>query len=79
MRIGELGQAAGVDVETIRFYEKSGLLPSPARNTSGYRIYNQSHLERLAFIRHARSLDIPLAEIKRLLDFVARPDADCGD
>lgn len=79
MRIGELGQATGVDVETIRFYEKSGLLPAPIRSDNGYRSYNQTHLERLAFIRHCRSLDIPLAEIQQLLDFVAHPEADCGD
>jgi Cd(II)/Pb(II)-responsive transcriptional regulator len=79
MRIGELGQATGVDIETIRFYEKSGLLPAPVRSDNGYRSYNQTHLERLAFIRHCRSLDIPLAEIKQLLDFVAHPEADCGD
>lgn len=79
MRIGELGQAAGVDVETIRFYERSGLLPAPARSENGYRAYGSTHLERLAFIRHCRALDIPLNEIKRLLEFVEQPNADCGD
>ena len=79
MRIGELGQAAGVDIETIRYYEKEGLLPEPARNENGYRAYTDTHLERLAFIRHCRALDISLAEIKRLLEFVAHPEADCGD
>lgn len=79
MRIGELGQAAGVDVETVRFYEKSGLLPAPARRDNGYRAYGAMHLERLAFIRHCRALDIPLNEIKQLLEFVERPEADCGD
>lgn len=79
MRIGELGQAAGVDVETVRFYEKSGLLPAPARSQNGYRAYSQMHLERLAFIRHCRALDISLNEVKRLLEFVEQPSADCGD
>jgi Cd(II)/Pb(II)-responsive transcriptional regulator len=79
MRIGELGQATGVDVETIRFYEKSGLLPTPARSENGYRAYGSTHLERLAFIRHCRALDIPLNEVKRLLEFVEHPNADCGD
>lgn len=79
MRIGELGQATGVDVETIRYYEKLGLLPRPARALNGYRTYGKAQLERLAFIRHCRALDVPLAEIGRLLDFVAHPDADCGD
>ena len=79
MRIGELGQAMGVDIETIRYYEKLGLLSAPARAANGYRAYGAAHLERLAFVRHCRALDMPLAEIRRLLDFVAHPDADCGD
>lgn len=79
MRIGELAAATGVDVETIRYYEKAGLLPAPRRDGNGYRAYAADHLERLAFIRHCRALDLPLAEIARLLEFVARPDADCGD
>jgi len=52
MKIGELSQATGVDVETIRYYEKSGLLPAPARLANRYREYVASHLERLAFVRH---------------------------
>lgn len=79
MRIGELARATGVDVETIRYYEKSGLLPVPAREANGYRVYGAQHLERLAFIRHCRALDMPLAAVARLLDFVANPQADCGD
>lgn len=79
LRIGELGRATGVDVETIRYYEKIGLLPEPARRDNGYRCYGALHVERLAFIRHARALDIPLADIRRLLDFVVHPERDCGD
>lgn len=79
MKIGELSQATGVDVETIRYYEKSGLLPAPARQANGYRAYGHAHLERLAFVRHCRALDIPLAEVRRLLDFVDQPGGDCGD
>ena len=79
MKIGELSQTTGVDVETIRFYEKSGLLPAPAREANGYRAYGQAHLERLAFVRHCRALDIPLAEVHQLLDFVDHPGGDCGD
>ncbi len=78
LRIGELGQATGVDVETIRYYEKAGLLPCPVRAANGYRAYGQAHLERLAFIRHCRALDISLADVRRLLGFVEHPDADCG-
>lgn len=79
MRIGELGRTTGVDIDTIRYYEKEGLLPLPGRMPNGYRVYGVVHLERLAFIRHCRALDMPLAEIRRLLDFVAHPEADCGD
>ena len=54
MQIKELARATGVDVETIRYYEKQGLLPEPARRDNGYRDYEATHLERLAFIRHCR-------------------------
>lgn len=79
MRIGELAKATGIEIETIRYYEKMGLFTPPARSPNGYRAYEQEHIRRLAFIRHARALDITLADIKRLLDFVAHPENDCGD
>ena len=79
MLIGELHQASGVGIETIRYYEKAGLLPAPARTGNGYRNYGPAHLERLSFIRHCRALDLPLPEIKQMLDFLAHPKADCGD
>jgi DNA-binding transcriptional MerR regulator len=52
MRIGELGKVTGVGIDTIRYYEKSGFLPIPARAANGYRVYGAIHVERLAFIRH---------------------------
>ncbi len=79
MRIGDLAKATGVDIETIRYYEKVGLLPEPGREANGYRTYRQAHLEQLAFIRHCRALDMSLESIRRLLDFVAHPEAECGD
>ena len=79
LRIGDLGKQTGVDTETIRFYEKAGLLPAPHRSQNGYRAYDREHVERLAFIRHCRALDIPLTDIQRLLGFVAHPTSDCGD
>jgi len=79
MRISELAKATGVDLETIRYYEKQGLLPEPAREDNGYRSYASLHLERLAFIRHCRALDIPLADIRRLVGFMISPAEDCGD
>ena len=79
MRIGELAQRTGVEVDTIRYYEKAELLPSPPRQGNGYREYGERHIERLSFIRHCRALDMPLTDVKRLLDFVAHPEVDCGD
>jgi len=79
MQIKELARATGVDVETIRYYEKQGLLPKPARRDNGYRDYEAPHLQRLSFIRHCRALDMPLADVNRLLGFVDKPDAHCGD
>lgn len=79
MRIGELAAATGVDVETIRYYERERLLTPPQRQTNGYRAYGKSQLERLAFIRHCRALDIALADVRRLLEFVEHPAEDCGD
>lgn len=70
MKISDLGRATGVDVDTIRYYEKAGLLPAPAREANGYRHYGQAHLQRLAFVRHCRALDMPLADVRSLLDVV---------
>ena len=77
MRIGELAERAGVDVQTIRYYEREGLIDAPARTSSGYRSYGAAHLERLNFVRHCRSLDMPLAEVSRLLDFAGTQDVSC--
>jgi Cd(II)/Pb(II)-responsive transcriptional regulator len=79
MRIGELATLTGVDIETIRYYERERLLQLPERRANGYRAYGKSQLERLSFIRHCRALDMPLAEVRRLLEFVEQPGADCGD
>ena len=79
MKISQLSQATGVDVDTIRYYEKAGLLPEPAREANGYRSYGHAHLERLAFVRHCRALDIPLADVQLLLDFVDGERDESGD
>ena len=77
MRIGELAHQAGVDVQTVRYYEREGLLAAPSRTASGYRAYGPEHLERLNFVRHCRSLDMPLAEIKRLIDLSSDAHVSC--
>ena len=78
MRIGELAGAVGVDTPTIRFYESVGLLPEPARLPSGYRDYDQSDVERLRFVRQARSLDLPLDDIAQILALRERGEAPCA-
>lgn len=78
MRIGELAEAVGVNPKTIRFYEGIGLLPAPARRPSGYREYGEDDVARLAFIRTAQRLDLPLADIKEILAFRDRGDRPCG-
>jgi len=78
MRIGELADATRTTVETIRFYERAGLLPAPARSSGNYRQYTPTHAERLAFIRHCRNLDMTMDEIRQLLQFRDAPGADCG-
>ena len=77
MRIGEIAGKAGVDVQTIRYYEREGLLDAPARTAAGYRAYGPEHLERLNFVRHCRSLDMPLGEIKRLIDLSSDRSVSC--
>jgi Cd(II)/Pb(II)-responsive transcriptional regulator len=77
MKIGELARRAGVEVETVRYYERDGLLEAPPRTPSGYRAYGPRDLERLNFVRHCRSLDMPLAEIKRVLDLSRHAQVPC--
>jgi DNA-binding transcriptional MerR regulator len=79
MRIGELASQAGTDAQTVRYYEREGLLEAPSRTASGYRAYGTQHVERLNFIRHCRSLDMPLAEIKRLIDLSGNEKVSCED
>ncbi|MBV6273626.1 Cd(II)/Pb(II)-responsive transcriptional regulator [Alcaligenaceae bacterium CGII-47] len=79
MRIGELSKLTNVDIETIRYYERIGLLPEAPRSENGYRNYGTPSVERLAFIRHCRALDMPLAETQRILAFADHPQTDCGD
>ncbi len=79
MKIGELAMATKTLVETIRYYEREGLLPQAPRSEGNYRIYGTEHVERLAFVRHCRSLDMTLDEIRKLLRFKDAPHAECGE
>ncbi len=79
MRIGNLAEATGTPVETIRYYEREGLLPAARRSENNYREYTAAHAERLAFIRQCRNLDMTLDEIRSLLRLRDAPPADCGE
>lgn len=79
MKIGELAKTTGTPVETIRYYEREGLLPEAGRTEANYRVYDQTHAQRLAFIRHCRCLDMTLDEIRVLLRYKDAPAADCGE
>lgn len=68
MRTGELARNAGVNLQTIRFYEREGLLSKPSRTAAGYRCYERGDLERVTFIKRNQELGFTLAEIKQLLD-----------
>ena len=74
MRIGELAKAAQTQSETIRYYERQSLLPEAERSNANYRVYSSRHIQRLAFIRHCRSLDMTLGEIRSLLHFKDAPE-----
>lgn len=76
MRIGELAKQSDLTVETIRFYEVEGLIPKAERSMNNYRSYTEGHLKRLLFIKHCRSLDMSLDEIRILTDVDARRNED---
>jgi len=78
MKIGELAQVAQCTVETVRYYEKEGLLAAPARTTGNFRQYGPEHIERLRFIRNCRALDMSQDEIRTLLALADEPTAGCG-
>ncbi len=77
--IGELGRASGVNPETIRYYERTGLLAAPPRSQSGYRRYDADAAKRLRFIRRGRELGFAIEEIKTLLQLADHPEAPCRE
>ena len=79
LTIGQLARRADVGVETVRFYEREGLLEEPARRPSGYRQYDEIVVDRLRFIRRAKQLGFTLKEIKELLSLQIDPATTCAD
>lgn len=75
--IGDLARETGCKVQTIRYYEQIGLMPEPARSSGNQRRYDRRHVERLAFIRHARDLGFSIEEVRELLELSDRPDMPC--
>ncbi|AOB27113.1 Cd(II)/Pb(II)-responsive transcriptional regulator [Bordetella bronchiseptica] len=78
MKIGELARTAGTTVETVRYYEKEGLLPAPERGLNNYRSYGEAHVERLRLIRNCRALDMTQDEIRTVLALADNHEAGCG-
>ncbi|MDE2581553.1 MAG: helix-turn-helix domain-containing protein [Rhodospirillales bacterium] len=79
LQIGALARKTATSVETIRYYERIGLLAPPARTRGNYRLYDRTHLERLGFIRRARGLGFPLGAVRTLLLLSDQRDAPCAE
>lgn len=79
LKIGEVSKRSGIGIEALRFYEKGGLLDSPARTYSGYRVYGEEVLERLTFIKRAQALGFSLDEIRRIVDDARKGESPCDE
>lgn len=77
LTVGKLAKAADINIETVRYYERIGILPDPQRLASGYRVYGEQAIQRLRFVTRAKSLGFSLEEIKDLLALYTRPSTDC--
>jgi DNA-binding transcriptional MerR regulator len=79
LKIGEVSKRSGVGVEALRFYEKSGLLERPSRTFSGYRVYGEEVLERLAFIKQAQALGFSLDEVRQIIADARKGQSPCEE
>lgn len=79
MTRSEVAEKAGVNPETLRYYERKELIPTPPRSDGGFRLYDESYVDRLRFIKRAKDLGFTLAEIKGLLELRVDDDATCRD
>lgn len=77
--IGQLARQASCKVETVHYYEKTGLMPEPPRTEGGHRIYSLVDIKRLNFIRRCRQLGFTIEQVKELLKFIDEPDHYCGE
>lgn len=78
-KVGEIAKKVGINIETLRYYEKIEIMPEPKRKESRYRFYNESDLRRLQFIKRAKELGFTLKEIKELLSIKIDTKSSCGD
>lgn len=76
---GRLAKEAGVNIDTVRYYEKRGLIPKPARKDSGYRLFKEDAIRRIAFIKHAQEIGFSLREVEELLSLRVNSKTTCGD
>jgi len=79
LSIGKLSQQSGVNIETIRYYEKIGVMPAPGRSAGGFRVYEPDDLKRLSFVRRSRQLGFSLDEIRNLLRLVDGHGHTCAE
>lgn len=79
LTIGKVASMSGVGIETVRFYEREGLIPKPPRRDLGYRQYPPATIERIRFVKRAQDLGFTLAEIKELLNLSVGPKTTCAD
>jgi DNA-binding transcriptional MerR regulator len=79
LKIGDVSKRSGIGIEALRFYEKSGILEKPSRTYSGYRVYGEEVLERLAFIKRAQALGFSLDEIKRIIEDARKGESPCDE
>ena len=79
LSIGDLAKATGTKIETIRYYERIGLLPAPGRTAGNYRSYSEAHLGRLSFVRRARDLGFSMPDIRELLELSKEDDRSCAE
>ena len=79
LTIGKVAKQAGVKIDTLRFYERQGVIPEPSRTDSNYRVYAEDTVRRVRFVKRAQDLGFSLREIKSLLELRATPGAQCED
>lgn len=79
LKIGDVAKRSGIGIETLRFYEKSGLIERPARTTSGYRLYTTDVLDRLVFIKQAQALGFSLDQIGRIIGEARSGQSPCAE